>query len=149
MAALEFVWDRFVRLPLRPFGFSVKRVTWSFQGFAYNEASFCKWSNVASVGSSPEGSVRQLVLVRILQTFDMFQLYQKEDAPVGSTPPPEPQDAGGRYAVEQACPRQAVALYFKASPMTDLNKSIAQPLYRGECGSGCDLLKRLSMIYDE
>lgn len=87
------------------------------------------------------------MLVRILQTFDTFELRQKEDAPVGSTPVPERQGVG-RYAIEQVCPRQAVTLYFKASLVGGPPRPIAQCLYREGCGSGCGSLKSPFITYE-
>ncbi|KAF8308494.1 cytochrome P450 [Clavulina sp. PMI_390] len=62
------------------------------QNFAYNEASF--------------------LTVRILQTFNSFQLRQREDAPAGCLPPEDWKKVTcHRQAVEQIWPAAAVTLY--------------------------------------
>ncbi len=52
-----------------------------------------------------------LVLIRLLQVFDSFELCQKEDAPPGSYPHESWQNTSGRKSMERIWPRAAVALF--------------------------------------
>jgi len=52
------------------------------------------------------------VAIRILQTFDTFEVCQ-EDAPAGSQPPAEWKSKGGRHAVERIWPMAALTMHSK------------------------------------
>jgi hypothetical protein len=54
-----------------------------------------------------------VVVVRILQIFDTFELRQEQDAPEGSQPPHEWRSMGGRHAVERIWPRAALTMFSK------------------------------------
>ena len=56
---------------------------------------------------------RIVVMVKLLQTFDYFELRQEQDAPEGSVPPAFWKNLKGRAAYEQVWPRAAVTLYAK------------------------------------
>ncbi|KAF8308491.1 cytochrome P450 monooxygenase CYP63 [Clavulina sp. PMI_390] len=76
------------------------------QNFAYNQASF--------------------VTVRILQVFDSFQLRQREDAPAGSLPPQEWQQAvNQRQAIEQIWPAAGVTLYSRGGIWMSMKTAVA------------------------
>lgn len=53
------------------------------------------------------------MIVRLLQTFDSFQVAQAEAAPPGSLPPAEWKSGKGRETIEQIHPQSAMTLYSK------------------------------------
>ncbi len=55
-----------------------------------------------------------IVMVRLLQNFDTFELRQEKDAPPGSCPLPHWKEGKGRKRTEKIWPREGVTLYSKA-----------------------------------
>jgi len=78
--------------PFRFFPFNAGPRICPGQNYAYNEASY--------------------LVIRILQTFDTFEVCQ-EDAPQGSQPPAEWKSKGGRHAVEKIWPMAALTMHSK------------------------------------
>lgn len=57
-----------------------------------------------------------VVVVRIIQVFDSFELRQKQDAPAGSVPPASWASGTARRPVEEIFPRSALTMYSTVSP---------------------------------
>jgi len=76
--------------------------------------------------------------------FDRFTLMQEEAAPLGSLPPPEWKEKGGRMAIERVRPASLLTLICKVSGLRNSSDNLVNVHCSGreECGSKCGLRSR-------